>query len=155
VDRAKFGVGERVPVHIRWENVNASASLGQRECREPLPDLEIQDSEHQVLKTLPTYEMCMGHGWGPFEIVKGSSQHEFRDLTTAPPPVPRGVTSIPSILPGPGVYYLISIWSPRVLDKSEAKCDGSLRIGAGRVGDVYATVRSLPVRIEVVPSSQP
>lgn len=154
VDRAKFGVGEPVPIHIRWENVNASAILGQGECREPLPDLEIQNSEHQVLKTIPTYEMCSGHGWGPFEIPKGTAQHEFRELTTSSPPSVASAAVIPPILPGAGIYYLVSIWSPSVLNKSETESN-VLFPNAGRIGGVYATARSLPVRIEVGPGSNP
>jgi hypothetical protein len=144
VDHVKFSVGDRVPLHIRWENLNATASLGQGECREPRPELEVQNSKHQVLKTLPTEPMCMGHGWGPFGIAQGTAQHGFQELTTVSPP----------ILPGPGIYYLVSVWSPRVLEKYESESTG-FRIGAGRLGKVYATARSLPVRIEVVPGSNP
>lgn len=150
VDRVRFTVGEHVPLHIRWENLNATVSLGQGECREPLPDLEIQNSERQILKTLsadslPPMRICNGHGWGPFTIAKGTAQHEFGELTTVSPP----------ILPGPGIYYLVSVWSPHVLDTSEPESNGDLRLSAGRLGDVYATTRSLPVRIEVVPSTNP
>jgi hypothetical protein len=154
VDRVKFAVGERVPLHIRWEDSNATVSLGQGECREPLPDVEIQNSEHQVLKTLPTYQGCSGHGWGPFSIGKGTAQHEFREFTTKSPASPPFVTPTPPDLPGPGVYYLVSVWSPRVLDTSETESDG-IRIGAGRLGEVYATARSLPIRVEIVPSTNP
>ena len=154
VDRQKFSVGERVPLHLRWENVNATASLGQGECGEPLPDLEIQDSKHQALKTLPTYQMCMGHGWGPFAIGNGTAQHQFRELTTASLPSPPGVTSIPPIFPGPGVYYLVSVWSPRVLDTPDTP-SSSVGPGNGQLGKVYGTARSLPVRIEVVSGSDP
>jgi len=140
--------------------LNATGALGQGECGEPQPDLEIQDSEHRVLKTLPMgsllpMTMCMGHGWGPSAIAKGTAQHEFRELSTAPPPSPPGVTPIPSILPGPGVYDLVSVWSPRVLDTSKLESNGVLTLGAGQLGGVYDTARSLPVRIEVVPSTDP
>jgi hypothetical protein len=155
VDRAEFTAGEQVPLHIRWENLNASAPLGQGECGEPEPTLEIQDSEHQVLKTIPMEARCFGHGWGPFGIAKGAPQRNFREIMTASPPTPPFVTPIQPNLPGPGVYYLVSVWSPRVLDLSDAEDKSIPRVGAGRLGSVYATARSLPVRVEVVPSSGP
>jgi hypothetical protein len=99
-DRASFGVGERVPLHIRWENVNATTSLGQGECGDPKPALEIQDSQHNVLRTIPTESMCFGHGWGPFTLQKGKAQRTFRELTTM---------SAQAGLPGPGVYYLCQV----------------------------------------------
>jgi hypothetical protein len=105
VDRASFNVGERVPLHIRWENVNASKPLGQAECEDPEPALEIQDSQHNVLRTIPTYSMCDGHGWGPFRVQKGKAQRTFRELTTR---------STRTGLPGPGVYYLVSVQLARV-----------------------------------------
>lgn len=141
VDRARFAAGERVPIHTRWENLDAAVPLGEGECHDPEPDLEIQDSGHQVLRTLSADQLsadriCMGgHMAGPGAIAKGATRHEFRELTTTPPPVPAYVTPIPSVLPGPGVYYLVSVWSPRVL---------------AQFGEVYATARSQPVRIEIV-----
>jgi hypothetical protein len=154
VDREKFGVGERVPLRTRWQNVNASVPIGQTECRGPLPDLEVQDSDHKVLKTLPSYEFCSGHGWGPFAINNGLAQHEFRELTTSSPASAPSAPVIPPILPGPGVYYLVTVWSPRVLDTSGPESN-TVGIGNGRLAGVYATVRSAPVRIEVVSSNKP
>jgi hypothetical protein len=103
VDRASFSAGERVPLHIRWDNVNAGEPLGQGECGDPEPALEIQDFQHNVLRTIPKYSMCNGHGWGPFTVQKGKAQRTFRELTTM---------STRTGLPGPGVYYLVSVWSP-------------------------------------------
>ena len=149
VDRASFNVGERVPLHIRWEDVNASKPLGQAECGDPEPALEIQDSQHNVLLTIPTYSMCDGHGWEPFRVQKGKAQRTFRELATR---------STRTGLPGPAVYYLVSVWSPRVLEEvPESAAPGTVQLNSsrGRIGGVYATARSLPVRVEVVPSSNP
>jgi len=156
VDRASFSLGERIPLHLRWENVNAAMPLAQGECKEPEPALEIQDSQHHVVQTIPIEPMCMGHGWGPFTIDKGKAQRTFIALTTAKPTVPTFSSYVVAGLPGPGVYYLESVWSPRVLDAPEAGADETLHIGSpGRFGKVYATARSLPVRIEVAPANNP
>jgi hypothetical protein len=156
IDRASFSLGERVPLHLRWENVNAAMPLAQGECKEPEPALEIQDSQHNVVRTIPIEPGCMGHGWGPFTIQKGKAQRTFIELTTTHPPMPPFITDVPADLPGPGVYYLVSVWSPRVLDAPDADTDKTPRIGSsGRVGKVYATARSLPVRIEVAPGNNP
>ena len=58
----------------------------------------------------------MVHGWGPFAIEKGKAARTFKELTTASPPVPFGITPIPADLPVSGVYYLVTVWSPHVLD---------------------------------------
>lgn len=158
VDRTNFTAGERVPLHIRWENVNASMPLGQGECRDPLPALEIQDSQHHVLQTIPMYSMCMGHGWGPFTLPKGKAQRFFRELTTVSPPMPTGITPGRADLPGLGVYYLVSIWSPRVLElPPDTAAPGivPLKSSSAHIGGVYAIARSQPVRIEVVASRNP
>ena len=147
VDRASFSAGEQVPFHIRWENVNASKPLGQGECGEPEPVLEIQDSQHRLLRTIPMDPMCAGHGWGPFAIEKGKQLHNFRELRTGP------LSSPLFALPEPGVYYLVSVWSPRVLESVPNTETEHRRIGGGSLSSIYATARSLPVRIEVVPSS--
>jgi hypothetical protein len=147
VDRASFSAGELIPLHIRWENVNSSKRLGQAECGEPEPALEIQDSQHKLLRTLPMESECMGHGWGPFAIEKGKAQHNFRELRT-------GSLSNPTFDSlEPGVYYLVSVWSPRVLEAAPNTETERLRIGWGSLGSIYATARSLQVRVEVVPSS--
>jgi hypothetical protein len=153
-------MGERIPLHLRWENVNAAMPLAAGECKEPEPALEVQDSQHNVMQTIPLQPLCMGHGWGPFSIPKGEAQRAFIELATEYP-----TTVLPNtyyfngdgttILPGPGVYYLVSVWSPRVLDTSD-EADKTPRIGSGfRFGKVYATVRSLPVRVEVTPRNNP
>ncbi len=137
VDQDTFSAGERIPLHIRWDNVNASKVLGQGECGDPQPVLEVQDSRHKLLRTIPM-DLCLGHGWGPFTIEKGKAQHDFRELS----------------LTEPGVYYLVSVWSPRVLEAVPDTETKRPRIGGGSFGSIYATARSLPVRIEVVPSKR-
>jgi hypothetical protein len=158
-DRTTFKTGERIPLHPRWENVNAEFPLAQGECREPMPSIEIQDSEHHVLRTIPMDQGCMGHGWGPFATEKGKAVRTFRELTTASTSVPFGITPIPADLPGSGVYYLVSVWSPHVLDPLDpldpATPEWFRKNHAGRFGSLYTTTRSLPVRIEIVPSSNP
>jgi hypothetical protein len=147
IDKASFRLGERVPLHLRWENVNAAMPLAEGECKEPEPELEIQDSQHNVVRTIPNMTICTGHGWGPFMMEKGKVQRTFIELATAHPTEISTFNDVRSELPGPGVYYLVSVWSPLVLE-SDAEPD-KRRIGSGHVGKVYATARSLPVRIEV------
>ena len=149
VDRERFTVGDRVPLHLRWENVKAIDSLGEGECGDPKPSVEVQDSEHHVLKTIPTYSDCMTHGWGPFEIAQGKSQHAFTEFTTVADPAPLLVSPSSPILLRPGVYFLIGVWSARVLEKIVTDASAPSH-GGGKFGPVYATARSLPVRIEVV-----
>jgi len=57
--------------------------LAEGERKEPEPALEIQDSQHNVVRTIPIEPMCMSHGWGPFTIAKGKAQRTFVELTTA------------------------------------------------------------------------
>ena len=104
------------PSHPQWENMNAEVPLAQLECREPMPSIEIQDSEHHVLRTIPLGGDCLGHGGGPFAMEKGKAARTFRELTTASPQAPVGLTPISPDLPGPGVYFLVSVWPPHVLD---------------------------------------
>ena len=49
-------------------------------------------------------------------------------------------------LPGPGVYYLVSVWAPVVLVAPEGETATTPRIGKGSFGKVYATAQSAPVR---------
>jgi hypothetical protein len=147
IDKASFRLGERVPLHLRWENVNAAMPLAEGECKEPEPELEIQDSQHNVVRTVPNMTICTGHGWGPFMMETGKAQRTFIELATAHPTEISPFNDVQGELPGPGVYYLVSVWSPLVLE-SDAEPDKT-RIGSGHVGKVYATARSLPVRIEV------
>lgn len=165
IDRATFKAGERVPLHLRWENLNAPTPLAQGECGEPWPTLEIQDSEHNILRTIPYYPTCSGHGWGPFSVPAGKTQRAFQELTTASAPAASTFdyvsplvcpqcsltpSMIPSQIPGPGIYYLVSVWSPHILDTSVENPDvGPIR-AQDRIGSVYATARSLPVRVEIV-----
>ena len=160
IDRPSFSMGERVPLHLRWENVNAAMPLGRGECWEPQPSLEIQDSQHNVVQTIPHLPGCMGHGWGPFAIPKGEPHRTFIELATEPSTVPASHTYVrgyvAATLPGPGVYYLVSVWTPVVLEQSAPDTDKTPRIGSsGRFGNAYATARSLPVRIEVARGNHP
>ena len=91
----------------------------------------------------------MGHGWGPFGIPKGSAQKEFRELSTTSSPSP-DIETAPLFNLLPGVYYLVTVWSPLVLDTSDA-AKNKMLMGAGQLRGVYATARSLPVRIEIMP----
>lgn len=157
IDRARFRLGEWIPIHLRWENAGASTPLAQGECREPLPSLEIQDSQHNVVKTIPIVPMCMGHGWGPFMVPKGEAQRTFIELATTRPTEIFRTNEFWTDLLRPGVYYLVSVWTPSVLDTSgPGPYPDSPHVGvAGRVGKAYATTRSLPVRIEITPSDNP
>jgi hypothetical protein len=157
-DRTTFKTGERVPLHPRWENVNAEFPLAQGECREPMPSIEIQDSDHHVLRTISLDRGgCMGHGWGPFVIEKGKAGRTFTELTTASPPVPSGITPIPADLPVSGAYYLVTVWSPHVLDPLDPldPAPPEWFHKAGRFGSLYTTTRSLPLRIEIMPIGNP
>jgi hypothetical protein len=150
VDRESFVEGERVPLRLRWENLDAPVSLAEGECGDPKPSLEIQDSEHRVLRTIPMGPCAFSHGWGPFAIEKGKATRTFFELTTASRPAPPGITPIPPDLPGPGVYYLVSVWSPHILDPPDPTTPEWFRQKhAGRFGSFYATARSVPVRIEI------
>ena len=116
---------------------------------EPEPSLEIQDAKHHVLGTFPTIPMCNGHGWGPFTIPKGKAQRMFNELAGLHPAPPIFFSEVLFDLPGPGVYYLVSVWSPNVLEALDADAGKTPYIrAAGRVGKVYGTARSLPVRVE-------
>ena len=91
--------------------------------------------------------MCFSHGWGPFTIEKGNAQHSFRELRT------RSFSGSTRDSLGAGVYYLVSVWSPRVLEAVPNTETVRPRVGGGSLGKVYATARSLPVRIAILPSS--
>lgn len=167
VDRTRFYMGERVPLHLRWENVSAAMPLAQGECNEPEPSLEIQDSQHNVVQAIPIVPMCTGHGWGPFSIPTGKAQRMLIELATesATAPVSNAYANrcvstdcITAVLPVPGVYYLVSVWSPRVLEAPQPDTDKTAPLplnSAGQFGKVYATARSLPVRVEVAPGDHP
>lgn len=145
---------DRRPLHPQWENMNAEVPLAQLECREPMPSIEIQDSEHHVLRTIPLGGDCLGHGGGPFAMEKGKAARTFRELTTASPQAPVGLTPISPDLPGPGVYFLVSVWPPHVLDPLDpATPEWLRRKRAGRFGNLSGNTRSLPVRIEIGPVS--
>jgi len=156
IDRTTFKQGESIPLHLRWEDVDAPVPLAQSECGEPWPQLEILDSEHHLLRTFPMELLCMGHGWGPFVIEKGKAQRGFSEVAFAsssgwaPPRIDLSTDQLPV-----GVYFFMSVWSPHVF-VADPKDEILPRRGlAGHEGEVYATVRSRPVRVEIVARSHP
>jgi hypothetical protein len=158
IDRPRFSMGEPIPLHVRWENVSAAMPLAQGECHEPQPALEIQDSRHNAMQTIPIEPLCSGHGWGPFNVGIGNPQRTYIEVfTTESPGTPRfPFNPFRAVLPGPGVYYLVSVWSPRVLDTPATETGRTLGVrSSSRFGKVYATARSQPVRVEVTAGNNP
>ena len=154
IDKASFSQDEVVPLHLRWENMNAALPLAQEECGGPNPDLEIQDSNHNVVSTISTPWGCMDHGWGPFAVEKGKPLRTFIELLTAHSTKSHLVNSVKGELPGPGVYYLVSVWSPHVLVIPPAEGNANVLNGnSNGIGAVYATARSAPVRVEITPAN--
>jgi hypothetical protein len=151
VDRPIFKEGEMIPLHLRWEDVSAPAPLAQGECLEPWPVLEIQNAQHEVLRTVPMDFFCSGHGFGPGAMPKGKPQRLLRQIVSAPLMPDPFARSLPVGVLDPGVYYLVTVWSPHVLEKRESS---PLPMSRGGFGKVYAVARSLPVRIEIVPTSR-
>jgi hypothetical protein len=102
-----------------------------------LPTIEIQDAQHHLLQTVDGSLGCMGHGWGPFTLDHGDPKRSFLDLRT---PLK------------PGVYFLVSAWSPLVLE--DAPDPNPSPRGPGprrRLGDIYGIAHSRAVRVEIVP----
>jgi hypothetical protein len=154
VDRSTFTIGEWIPLHVRWDNLAATKTLGQGECGEPEPALEIQDAQHHILQTVPLQEGCMGHGWGPMKMKQNQEQHRFWQIGTEPGSrVPYGMPEATK-LTIPGVYYLVTVWSPIVLEP-KLPTDNSMSMAEGHLGAVYATARSMPVKIEISAKAQP
>lgn len=160
VDKTKFTFGETIPLHIRWENFSASKKLAVGECGEPQPQVEIQDASHHVLGTLTDYDMgCMGHGWGPFSVEAGKPHRNFVSFRYSQ--MGYFISSDAKPITEPGVYYLLAVWSPSTL----VARTGQTVAGTGQnelvlvpgaeytVGERYATARSLPIRIEILPST--
>jgi hypothetical protein len=86
----------------------------------------------------------------------GKAQRTFIELAAAPPTTPMPFTDVLADLPGPGVYYLVSVWSPRILEPPDPDTPKISRIHtSGRFGKVYATARSLPVRVEFTSTINP
>ena len=153
IDKTNFTLGETIPLHIRWENFSASKKLAVGECGGPEPQVEIQDASHQVLGTLTDYDMgCMGHGWGPFAVEAGKPNRNFVSLRYSK----MGYFISPDAKPitAPGVYYLVTVWSPSTLVEVMPDENGLIAPGVKyEVGKRYATARSLPIRIEILPST--
>jgi hypothetical protein len=149
IDKTTFRFGESIPLHLRWENFAASKKLAVDECGEPEPKVEIQDASHQVLGTIDLRRGCMGHGWGPFSVETGKQHRDFASLGSAK----KGYMGSDgqAIITGPGTYYLSAVWSPAALvPKAGGTGVGILDTGL-TFGQPYATARSLPVRIEILP----
>jgi hypothetical protein len=153
VDKTTFTFGETIPLHIRWENFSASKRLAVDECGEPQPQVEIQDASHRVLGTLTDYSMgCMGHGWGPFSVEPGKQHRNFTSLRYSK--MGYFISSDVKPITEPGVYYLIALWSPSTLVARTGETALISAQGAEYVvGERYATARSLPIRIEILPSA--
>ena len=160
VDKTTFSFGEEIPLHIRWENFGASKELAVGECGDPQPQVEVQDASHQVLGMLRTdhLELCFGHGWGPSSIEHGKPHRNFASLRH----VAMGYTTTGEEVPitQPGVYYLSAVWAPPTLVQKADKNRSELAPGAEpeivpalvyALGEPYATARSLPIRIEILP----
>jgi len=150
VDRLTFAFGESIPLHLRWENFSASKKVGEDECGEPGPQVEIQDASHRVLGTADLRSFCSGHGWGPFSVEAGKQQRTFASLRYTK----RGYMDSlgEAVITAPGVYYLSAVWSPPTLVEKGGEIEGVAPRSAYTFGDRYATARSLPVRIEILPS---
>jgi hypothetical protein len=153
VDKTTFTFGETIPLHIRWENFSASKRLAVDECGEPQPKVEIQDALHRVLGTLTDYDTgCMGHGWGPFSVEPGKQHRNFTSLRYSK--MGYFISSDVRPITEPGVYYLIALWSPSTLVARTRETELISAPGAEyAVGERYATARSLPIRIEILPSA--
>ena len=161
VDNTTFAFGESIPLHIRWENFAASKKLAVGECGNPQPQLEIEDASHRVLGVLRTdhIESCFGHGWGPSSIAPGKPQHNFASLRYTKMGYFISGDKVP--IDGPGIYYFSTVWSPPTLVEKADESRLELAPGAEpelvpaqglTFGEPYATARSLPIRIEILPS---
>jgi hypothetical protein len=56
--------------------------------------------------------------------------------------MPAQVSTIPADLPEPGVYYLVSVWSPRVLDSTKPDRNALSQRAERRLGRAYAATKS-------------
>lgn len=153
VDKTTFTFGETIPLHVRWENFTASKKLAVGECGDPQPQVEIQDASHRVLGMLSTdfMEFCNSHGWGPFSIEPGRQHRNFASLRYTK----MGYTTSGEKAPitEPGIYYLTAVWSPPTLVAKTGETELEPVPSATYVfGERYATARSLPIRIEILPS---
>ncbi|WP_353064941.1 hypothetical protein RBB77_04180 [Tunturibacter psychrotolerans] len=150
VDKTTFTLGETIPLHLRWENFSASKKLGVGECGGPQPRVEIQDALHRVLGTLIDYDMgCMGHGWGPFSVELGKQHSNFASLRYSK--MGYFISSDAKPITEPGVYYLLAVWSPPTLEERTDQTESQFPGAKYTFGERYATARSLPVRIDILP----
>jgi hypothetical protein len=150
VDRMTFTFGEAIPLHLRWENFSASKKLAVDECGEPEPQLEIQDASHRVLGTADLRGFCSGHGWGPFSVEPGKQHRTFASLRFTK--MGYMDSEGKALITEPGTYYLSAVWSPSALIAKTSGTEVEALNSAYTFGEGYATARSLPVRIEILPS---
>jgi len=144
-----FTFGESIPLHLHWENFSASKKLGVTECGWPEPQVEIQDASHHVLGTADLRSFCSGHGWGPFSVEPEKQQRKFASLRFTKMGYMDSVGN--AVITGPGTYYLSAVWSPRELVAKSSGTGGETLGSAYTFGERYATARSLPVRVEILP----
>lgn len=149
VDRMTFTFGESIPLHLRWENFSASKKLAVDECGNPEPQVEIQDALHRVLGTADLRGFCRGHGWGPFSVEPGKQHRNFASLSYSKMGYLDSEGN--AVITGPGTYYLSAVWSPQTL-VAKTNGTGIRTLGSAYTfGEHYATARSLPIRIEILP----
>jgi hypothetical protein len=150
VDRMTFTFGESIPLHLRWENFSASKKLAVDECGNPEPQVEIQDASHRVLGTADLRGFCSVHGWGPSSVEPGKQHRNFASLRYTKIGYMDSLGK--AVITGPGTYYLSAVWSPSVLIAKTSGTEVEALDSAYTFGERYATARSLPVRIEILPS---
>ena len=149
VDKLTFTFGEVIPLHLRWENFAAKQRLAVGECGGE-PGVEIQDADHDVLGLLNTdmIGICSMHGWGPISIEPRKAHREFARLIRGE--AGYSISGNTLGITEPGVYFLTAVWSPPTLvEKSNGL---EVTNHEYSFGERYATARSLPVRIEILPS---
>jgi hypothetical protein len=91
----------------------------------------------------------MGHGWGPSSVEPGKQHRSFASLSyTKMGYFISGETPITE----PGIYYLSAVWSPQTLVANSGETEPGFQGMRYAFGARYATARSLPIRIEILPS---
>jgi len=150
VDKTVFHLGEKIPVHVQWEDFEASSPIGFDECNYFQPVVEVQDAGGQVLGTIAYHiEDCFGHGAGPFQWKAGQLYRQYVEVATGRDEY-RQWGDGDFAIRQPGVYYLTTVWSPPVW----TKVDGLYDVGrnGAELGAVYGTARSAPVQIKILPA---
>jgi hypothetical protein len=111
--------------------------------------VEIQDASHRVLGTADLRGFCGGHGWGPFSVEPGKQHRTFASLRSTKLGYMDSLGR--AVITGPGTYYLSAVWSPPALIAKTSGTEVGSPGSAYTFGDSYATARSLPIRIEILP----